>query len=127
MALLALLGAGCVAAASPPRATLSAGERAWAKCLACHALTPQGDDGDGPTLHRIVGREVAGLEGFPYSDALRGYARRQPRWTREALDAFLADPQAAAPGNAMAFFGLRDPTERAALITWLAGEPRRHD
>ena len=126
--LLALLGAGCVAAASPsPGAPLSAGERAWAKCLACHAVTPGQDDRDGPTLHGIVGREVAAVPGYRYSPALRRYAERRPRWTREALDAFLADPQVVAPGNTMGFFGMRDPAERAALIAWLASEPRPSD
>jgi cytochrome c len=110
-------------AAQPGPAGVSAGERAYARCLACHALTPQGDDRDGPTLHGVFGREVAGLDGYPYSPALRAYAQRQPRWTRAALDAFLADPQAVAPDNAMGFFGLRDSTERAALIDWLASDP----
>jgi cytochrome c len=110
-------------AAQPEPAAVSAGERAYARCLACHALTPDGDDREGPTLHGIVGREVAGLDGYPYSPALRAYARRQPRWTRAALDAFLADPQTVVPDNAMGFFGVHDPAERAELIDWLASDP----
>lgn len=127
-ALAAALCAGCITATGQSRsATVSAGEPAWAKCLACHALTPGADDRDGPTLHRIVGRKVAALPDYRYSPAMRSYARRQPRWTREALDAFLAEPQALVPDNAMGFFGMSDPAERAALIAWLARPPRSAD
>lgn len=99
---------------------MAAGERAYQKCLSCHGLGPRENDRDGPTLHGIVGREVASVPGFVYSDAMRAFARRQSRWTRHALDAFLADPQAVVPGNTMGFFGMRDPAERTALIEWLA-------
>jgi len=42
------------------------------------------------------------------------------RWTRAALDAFLANPQGVVPDTDIAFFGLKDPAERTALIYYLA-------
>ena len=51
---------------------------------------------------------------------MRAYAAKQPVWTGEALDAFIADPQAVVPGNEMGFFGISDPDERQALIVYLA-------
>ena len=124
---LALLGAAaCVQAApnepGPPAgaATLAAGQRAYQKCYACHSLEGPDPSTQGPSLKAILGREVAAEPGFAYSPALRAYAARQPRWTREALDAFVADPQAVAPNNEMGFFGIADAEERRALLEYLA-------
>lgn len=103
------------AAPSPPE-----GERLFRRCVACHALEPGRHTPAGPTLHDIVGRQVAAGTGFRYSTALRAYARAQPRWTEAALDRFLADPLAAIPGTDMGFLGMADPRERRALIRWLA-------
>ena len=115
---LILLALGCAATATGEET--SAGERAYQKCYACHSLEGPDPSTQGPSLQAIVGREVAAEAGFAYSPAMRGYATRQRRWTREALDAFLADPQAVVPDNDMGFFGVRDPAERAALIEYLA-------
>ena len=123
MAPLALLaGAACAQAAAPTvdLATLAEGEQAFQKCYACHSLEGPDSRLQGPSLKDIVGREVAAEAGFAYSPAMRVYAARQLRWGREALDAFLADPQAVAPGNEMGFFGIRHAEERRALIEYLA-------
>lgn len=118
---LALLAAAaCVQAAAPgDAATLAAGERAYQKCYSCHSLEGPDPTMQGPSLKGIVGRAVAAEEGFAYSPAMRAYAVRQLRWDREALDAFIADPQAAVTGNEMGFFGIRDGGERRALIEFL--------
>jgi cytochrome c2 len=116
-----LAAAACVEAA--PRgdaATLAAGERAYRKCYSCHSLEGPDPSTQGPSLRGIAGRAVAAEAGFAYSPAMRAYAQRQPRWSPEALDAFIADPQAAVPGNDMGFFGVSDAAERRALIAYLA-------
>jgi cytochrome c len=121
---LALLAAAACAQATEPAvdpATLAAGERAYQKCYACHSLEGPDPSTQGPSLKGIVGRAVAAEAGFAYSAAMRAHAAKQPRWTREALDAFLADPQAVVPDNEMGFFGMRNPEERRALIAYLAG------
>jgi cytochrome c len=112
-----------IAAANPPApAAQDAGERAYQKCYACHALDPGLDQLGGPSLYRIFRRPVASDFSFreAYSPALRRLAANEPVWTPELLDRFIADPQAVAPGNNMGFFGIDDPAERAALIAWLA-------
>jgi cytochrome c len=119
-ALALLLAAACVQAA--PRsdaAMLAAGERAYQKCYSCHSLEGPDATTQGPSLRGIVGRAVAAEPGFAYSPALRAYAARQRRWDREALDAFIADPQAVVPGNEMGFFGISDAKERQDLIELL--------
>ena len=115
-----LLGA-CVAATVPPpdRALLEAGERAYQKCYACHALEPGRNDLGGPTLHDIVGRKIAAEPGFPYSEALRRFAADHPSWTPSLLDAFVRDPEALVPRTDMSFHGMPDPREREALIAYL--------
>lgn len=105
--LLALVVAVAGASEQP-----SAGERAFQKCYACHSLEARDPNLQGPSLKGVVGRKVGGEPGFRYSPAMRAYAAREPIWTREALDAFIADPRSLVPDNAMGFFGLRDPAER---------------
>jgi cytochrome c len=113
--------AACVHAAPPgDAAALAAGERAYQKCYSCHALEGPDPTTQGPSLRDIVGRRVAVEPGFAYSPAMLAYARRQPRWTPEALDAFIADPQAVVPDNEMGFFGIADTQERRVLIEYLA-------
>jgi len=51
---------------------------------------------------------------------MRAYRTVRPRWTREALDAFIADPQGVVPDNEMGFFGIANDQERRALIEYLA-------
>ncbi len=126
-----MLGAGVVAAvllltqpgahASAP----SAGERAFQKCYACHSLEAPDPDAQGPSLKGIVGRKVASEKGFAYSPALRGFAGKQARWDRKALDTFIADPQRTVPGNRMGFFGIDNAEERKALIAFLAATGRK--
>ena len=107
------------AAATAERAP-SAGERAYQKCYACHSLEGPDPNTEGPSLKGVVGRAVAAEPGFAYSPAMKAYAAREPKWTRAALDAFIADPQAVIPDNAMGFFGIADAEERQALIEYLA-------
>jgi cytochrome c len=68
-------------------------------------------------LAGIVGRHAGTVEGFTrYSPALE---RAEVTWTEDALDAWLADPQAVIPGNSMTFPGIRDQQARADLIAYL--------
>lgn len=126
-ALPAIVAAGATAGSPPP----SAGERAFQKCYSCHSLEPGRNALEGPTLHRIVGRPIAAETGFEYSPALRELAREHGRWTEQLLDRFIADPEAVAPKTRMAFAGISNAGERAALIEYLkacqgaASEPKR--
>lgn len=122
---LLLLASGCTAARSAERypvetdAGQTAGKRAYRKCYSCHSLEGPDSSTQGPSLKGIVGRPVAAEPGFSYSRAMKAYAGRQPVWTAEALEAFIADPQALVPGNDMGFFGIADPQERAQLIAYI--------
>ena len=114
------VAAACGAAASlPAKPPPSAGERAYQKCFSCHAIEAGKHDLAGPSLHGIVGRRVAAVAGFDYSPAMEQFAADHPVWTRMLLDRLAADPEALVPGTSMAFHGMADPAERAALIEYL--------
>ena len=73
----------------------------------------------GPALDDVVGRKVAGVEDYPYSDALLALGGN---WSPSRLEAFIADPEAVAPGANMREFGsLLNVYERRAIVDYLAG------
>ncbi len=75
-------------------------------CTACHYL-----DRDkkkvGPSLFNKAGGKVT-IKGLPFD-----------RWTDKNLDTFLTDPRALKPGTQMAFGGIKNAEDRAAVIAFL--------
>src|ERR671912_415303 len=97
-----------------------------AAAAAAIAVACAGSTGAGPSLHGIVGRPVAAVPGVDYSPAMKRFAAGHPRWTRDLLDRFAADPESLVPGTSMAFHGMPDANERKALLDYLEslGRPR---
>jgi cytochrome c len=94
-------------------------------CRACHSLDPTAKPMPGPNLAGLIGRKVAGDEKFDYSPVLQ-QARQDGRvWTLEAIETFLADPEAAFPAMWMSAQGIRDPAARAALARFIADPASR--
>lgn len=91
------------------------GERLYRRCQACHKLE-DGANGVGPHLYGVVGRDIAGVDGFNYSDALKGI---DGAWTLDQLSAWIENPREFAPGNRMGFAGLKDEQDRADLMAYL--------
>ena len=106
-----------VAALDP--ALVAAGEAAWRQCRTCHQVGEKARNGTGPVLNNVVGRPAGTADGFRYSPAFAGAAKEGLVWTPENLDAFLENPAAVVPKNRMAFRGVKDADERAALIAYL--------
>jgi cytochrome c len=101
------------------------GAALFAPCRACHSLEPSAKVMPGPNLAGLIGRKVAGDPAFDYSPVLR-QARDEARvWTLEALEAFLADPEAMFPAMWMSAQGLRDAAERRALARFIADPASR--
>lgn len=100
-------------------ADADAGGGAFGGCARCHTVGSRGRNKAGPNLHAIMGAKIAGNPRYGYSAALEGV---KGRWTRAAMDRWLADPQAFAPGTRMAYPGIRDPLIRADLIRYLEGQ-----
>lgn len=92
-----------------------AGKKAFRVCMACHKVE-EGKNGVGPSLYKVVGRDIGAVEGFGYSTAMKD---QEGAWTVERLDAFLANPKAAVPGTKMPFAGIPDAAKRADIIAYL--------
>jgi cytochrome c len=95
---------------------LAEGQRAFQACVVCHTTTEHGQRMVGPNLYGVFDRRAGTLEGFGYSPAMK---KAGFRWNAKRIDAFIADPQAVAPGTTMGFPGLADPKQRIDLVAFL--------
>lgn len=113
MAAVALCGAAAPALAADP----AAGEKAFVVCKACHKVGEGAKNGVGPLLNGVVGRPVATVEGFNYSDAMKNSGLT---WDEATLTEYLKNPKAKVPGTKMAFPGVKDDAKIADIIAYLA-------
>ncbi len=95
-------------------ADAGAGEKVFGKCKACHKV--DGSNGTGPHLDGVVGRAVASVGDYSYSDGMKAHGGN---WDPAVLDAFLTAPKTAVPGTKMSFAGLPKAEDRANLIAYL--------
>lgn len=101
-------------------ADAAAGQAVSMQCIGCHSLGEGEPTRFGPGLFGVVDRLIGGVEGYAYSEALAALGAEGETWTIERLDAFLANPPEAIPGNTMPFPGVRNDTDRHNLIAYLA-------
>ena len=111
-----LLAAGLVALASHAAQAqdVAAGKAVFAQCAACHSI--DGTNGAGPSLKGIAGTKSGEFPGFRFSRAMKNAGTL---WDAKTLDAYIANPQAAMPGNVMPFSGIADAKQRADLVAYL--------
>jgi len=92
----------------------AAGKTAFAQCSACHSV--DGGNGVGPSLKGVVGRKAGSYAGFRFSRAMKN---ANVTWDEKSLDAYLANPQQAVPGNVMPFSGVADAKQRGDIVAFL--------
>ena len=97
-------------------ASIADGKKVSSKCTACHGFNSGGGNRIGPNLWGILGKAKSKAEGFRYSDTLNGLSGV---WSVEDMNAWLKSPKKFAPGNSMAFVGLRKDKDRANLLAYL--------
>lgn len=116
LAAAALVALTASAHAQDQDAMAKQGAPAYRLCAACHSLQP-GINLSGPSLAGLWGRKAGTLESYGrYSKALKGL---DAVWDEDTLNAWLADPQAMAPGTSMAFRGVENDDTRTGLIAFL--------
>jgi cytochrome c len=114
---LALIAAGATAQA---QGIDDPGERAFSYCFSCHSVDPNEKANlTGPSLIGVVGRPIASLAGFEYTDALKAYGMGKV-WTPELILQWIQNPRGLVPGTRMERPpGPRTEAERTALIDYL--------
>ena len=98
------------------------GEKVFNKCKACHDVD-KGINKVGPTLKGVVGRKIASVEGYKYSDDMAAKGAEGGVWDEATLTTYLPDPKAFVPKTKMAFAGLKKPEEVADGIAYLKTKP----
>jgi cytochrome c len=85
-------------------------------CRTCHTIK-EGDNRQGPNLHKIVGRKAGSLPDYNYSSAMK---EADFVWDKEKLERFIASPDEVVPGNSMKpYGGLASSDDRAKVIAYL--------
>lgn len=111
-----------VASALPAYAAGDAahGETVFKKCMACHAVGEGATNKVGPELNDLIGRTAGTAAGYKYSNPMVDAGAAGLVWDEASLTAFLTSPKAEVPGTKMSFAGLKDATDTADVIAYLA-------
>ena len=106
-----LLGSGPVLADGDA----AAGKKVFNKCRACHEVDAE-KNRVGPYLTGVIGRPAGTVEGFKYSDAMKGSGIT---WDEVTIAEYVADPKGYIPGNKMAFPGVKKEADVENLVAYL--------
>jgi cytochrome c len=102
--------------AAVAKGNVESGQGVFKKCAACHTPDKGGKNGTGPNLWGVVSRAVGSSDGFAYSPVIKG---KGGKWDWASLTSYLNDPKGYAPGNKMAFAGIKDVSELADLLAYM--------
>ncbi|WP_457585506.1 c-type cytochrome [Ensifer canadensis] len=94
------------------------GAAVFRKCGACHTAT-EPNNRVGPSLMGLIGRPVASVPDYSYSDAMKAFGAEGHVWDEPTLSEYLLSPKAMVGGTKMSFVGLRKPQDIADVIAYL--------
>ena len=92
------------------------GAKVFKKCAACHSIAEGGSNKIGPALWGVLGRKAGSLQDYKYSKAMIAHGKS---WSFEEMNGFLIKPKDWVKGTKMAYAGLKDPKDRAAVILFM--------
>ena len=99
------------------KANLVAGEKfATKNCSACHSFELPIKNKVGPSLAKIMNREVGSLESYKYSKVLK---ENSLNWSYENLYLFLENPKTWAPGTKMSYRGISKQADLINVLKYL--------
>ena len=102
------------------------GEKVFRKCKACHMVGENAENRSGPVLNGVVGRPIAGWDGYRYGKSIAALGETGAVWSPEALSDYLANPRDYlrtqlddAKARSKMSFRLKKEQERADVIAYL--------
>jgi cytochrome c2 len=108
------------APAAPAAGDPAKGEAYAKRCSVCHDLTAAAVNKVGPHLFGVVGRPIASVSDYHYSDAMTNFSAGGSKvWDAATLDTYLADPRKVVQGTKMVFPGIQSEQDRANVIAYL--------
>jgi len=115
------LAAGVVFAAMAGQAIAAgdpaAGEKVFNKCKACHQVGETAKNAVAPELNGINGRKAGAVEGYNYSEALKGSGIT---WDEAVFKEFVKNPKAKVAGTKMVFPGLPSEADQENVWAYLS-------
>lgn len=90
------------------------GAELYSRCMGCHSFER---NRTGPMHCGLFGRKAGGVAGYNYSKAMK---KSDIVWSIGTLNRFLAAPLEFVPGTKMGYAGVKDPKDRADLISYMA-------
>lgn len=98
------------------KADVGKGQALAKACGACHNFEKGAAAKVGPPLYGVVGRKIASIEGFGYSDSLKA---KGGNWSLDEINKFITNPKAYVPGTKMGYAGEESPEKRADIVDYL--------
>src|ERR1700733_7516450 len=95
---------------------VSAGEKTFNVCRACHEIGDGAKNLVGPVLNGVVDRKSGSYPGYAYSDANKNSGIT---WDEATLMEYLKNPRAKVPGTKMLFPGLKRDEDIINVIAFL--------
>jgi cytochrome c len=116
LALLTTLIAPAIVPSPALAQDITAGERSWNKCRACHQIGEGAKNLVGPQLNGLFGRQSGSVEGYSYSPANKNSGLT---WDEAVFADYIKDPRAKMPGTKMIFAGIKNEKEIQDLTAFL--------